>query len=141
MKLTNWLQKLLTVNKPQQILEKEKILKSDEVFLDTIESLKETIRVQNETITQLAVRPQPIVEKQVEYVTNPVDEELKLKVQQLNEERILLREQLNSLPNPNDINRYKDAYKSLLVFTFENLNPQTNFDPSHAKKYWEDLIK
>ena len=46
MKLINWLQK------PK--IQEEKILKSDEIFLDTIESLKETIRIQNETIAKLS---------------------------------------------------------------------------------------
>ena len=60
MKLINWLQK------PK--IQEEKILKSDEIFLDTIESLKETIRIQNETIAKLSGIQQLVVETKTQYV-------------------------------------------------------------------------
>ena len=57
MKLINWLQ---NHKKPLQQQE-EKLLKSDEIFLDTIESLKETIRIQNETINSLIIYEKMLV--------------------------------------------------------------------------------
>ena len=137
MKLINWLQK---PNKHLQSQE-EKLLKSDEIFLDTIESLKETIRIQNETIAKLSAIQQFVVETKTQYVPNPIDEELKEKIQQLNEERRQLREQLNLATDLGEIERIKGAYQSLLAFTFQNLRQQTDFDPAHAKNYCENLVK
>ena len=63
------------------------------------------------------------------------------KIQQLNEERRQLREQLNLATDLGEIERIKGAYQSLLAFTFQNLRQQTDFDPAHAKNYWENLVK
>jgi hypothetical protein len=137
MKLINWLQSHKKPLQPQE----EKVLKSDEIFLDTIESLKETIRIQNETIAKLSAIQQFVVETKTQYVPNPIDEELKEKIQQLNEERRQLREQLNLATDLGEIERIKGAYQSLLAFTFQNLRQQTDIDPAHAKNYWENLVK
>ena len=137
MKLINWLQSHKKPLQPQE----EKVLKSDEIFLDTIESLKETIRIQNETIAKLSAIQQFVVETKTQYVPNPIDEELKEKIQQLNEERRQLREQLNLATDLGEIERIKGAYQSLLAITFQNLRQQTDFDPAHAKNYWENLVK
>jgi hypothetical protein len=40
-----------------------------------------------------------------------------------------------------EIERIKGAYQSLLAFTFQNIKQQTDFDPAHAKNYWENLVK
>lgn len=129
MKLINWLQK----PKPQE----EKVLKSDEIFLDTIESLKETIRIQNETINSLITKPQTI-EKVIE---NPFNEQLKVQIEHLQGEKEILEKKIKELNNHAELERIKEAYNSLLVFCFQNLNPMTPFDPSHAKNYWENLVK
>lgn len=129
MKLINWLQK----PKPQE----EKVLKSDEIFLDTIESLKETIRIQNETINSLITKPQTI-EKVIE---NPFNEQLKVQIEHLQGEKEILEKKIKELNNHAELERIKEAYNSLLVFCFQNLNPMTPFDPAHAKNYWENLVK
>lgn len=129
MKLISWLQK----PKPQE----EKVLKSDEIFLDTIESLKETIRIQNETINSLIAKPQTI-EKIVE---NPFNEQLKSQIEYLKSEKEILENKVKNLANNTEVERLKEAYSNLLVFCFQNINPQTPFDPAHAKNYWENLVK
>ncbi len=48
---------------------------------------------------------------------------------------------LNHISESNDLKRTKEAYNSLLVFAFQNINPVTDFDPAHAKQHWENLIK
>jgi hypothetical protein len=133
MKLINWLQSHKTPLQPQE----EKVLKSDEIFLDTIESLKETIRIQNETISSLIAKPQAI-EKIVE---NPFNEQLKIQIEQLQSEKEILINKIQNSSNPVELERIKEAYNSLLVFCFQNLNPMTPFDPAHAKNYWENLVK
>ena len=82
MKLINWLQSHKKPLQPQE----EKVLKSDEIFLDTIESLKETIRIQNETINSLIAKPQAN-EKVIEH---PFNEQLKDKIEQLTNEKEIL---------------------------------------------------
>ena len=82
MKLINWLQSHKKPLQPQE----EKVLKSDQIFLDTIESLKETIRIQNETINSLITKPQT-VEKVIE---NPFNEQLKVQIEQLQSEKEIL---------------------------------------------------
>lgn len=129
MKLISWLQK----PKPQE----EKVLKSDEIFLDTIESLKETIRIQNETINSLIAKPQTI-EKIVE---NPFNEQLKSQIEQLQNEKEILENRIQKLNNNNELERIKESYNNLLHFCFQNINPMTPFDPAHAKNYWENLVK
>lgn len=133
MKLINWLQ---SHNKPHQPQE-EKILKSDEVFLDTIESLKETIRIQNETITSLVNKPQTI-EKIVE---NPFNEQLKGQIEKLQTEKEILEKKILELNSSAELERIREAYDNLLIFCFQNINPMTPFDPAHAKNYWENLVK
>jgi len=133
MKLINWLQSHKKPLQPQE----EKVLKSDEIFLDTIESLKETIRIQNETINSLITKPQT-VEKVIE---NPFNEQLKVQIEQLQSEKEILESKVKNLANNTETERLKEAYNSLLVFCFQNLNPMTPFDPSHAKNYWENLVK
>ena len=71
--------------------------------------------------TVLSAIQQFVVETKTQYVPNPIDEELKEKIQQLNEERRQLREQLNLATDLGEIERIKGAYQSLLVFTFQNL--------------------
>ena len=95
----------------------------------------------SETIAKLSGIQQLVVETKTQYVPNPIDEELKAKIQQLNEERIQLREQLKLATDLGEIERIKGAYQSLLVFTFQNIKQQTDFDPAHAKNYWENLVK
>jgi cell division protein FtsB len=129
MKLINWLQK------PK--IQEEKVLKSDEIFLDTIESLKETIRIQNETINSLIAKPQ-VIEKVIE---NPFNEQLKVEIEQLKSEKEFLEKKLKNLNNTEELKRVKEAYDNLLVFCFKNLNPMTPFDPSHAKDFYENLVK
>lgn len=129
MKLISWLQK----PKPQE----EKVLKSDEIFLDTIESLKETIRIQNETINSLIAKPQTI-EKIVE---NPFNEQLKSQIEQLQNEKEILENRIQKLNTNNELERVKESYNNLLHFCFQNINPMTPFDPAHAKNYWENLVK
>lgn len=133
MKLINWLQSHKKPLQPQE----EKVLKSDEIFLDTIESLKETIRIQNETINSLITKPQT-VEKVIE---NPFNEQLKVQIEQLQSEKEILESKIKNLANNTEVERLKEAYNSLLVFCFQNLNPMTPFDPAHAKNYWENLVK
>lgn len=122
--------------KPLQNQE-EKVLKSDEIFLDTIESLKETIRIQNETINSLIAKPQ-IVEKVIE---NPFNEQLKSQIEQLQNEKEILENRIQKLNHNDELERIKEAYNNLLYFCFQNINPMTPFDPAHAKNYWENLVK
>jgi len=129
MKLINWLQK------PKS--QEEKILKSDEIFLDTIESLKETIRIQNETINSLIAKPQ-VIEKVIEH---PINEQLKEQIKQLTSEKEILINKIKNSNNNDEVERLKESYNNLLYFCFQNLNPTTPFDPAHAKNYWENLVK
>lgn len=129
MKLINWLQK----PKPQE----EKVLKSDEIFLDTIESLKETIRIQNETINSLIAKPQ-VIEKVIEH---PINEQLKEQIELLKSEKEILISRIKNSNNNDEIERLKESYDNLLHFCFQNINPMTPFDPAHAKNYWENLVK
>ena len=133
MKLINWLQSHKKPLQPQE----EKVLKSDEIFLDTIESLKETIRIQNETINSLITKPQAI-EKVIEH---PFNEQLKDQIEQLTNEKEILENRIQKLNNNDELKRIKEAYNNLLVFCFKNLNPTTPFDPAHAKDFWENLVK
>jgi len=129
MKLINWLQK------PKS--QEEKILKSDEIFLDTIESLKETIRIQNETINSLIAKPQ-VIEKVIEH---PINEQLKEQIELLKSEKEILINKIKNSNNNDEIERLKEAYGNLLIFCFQNINPMTPFDPAHAKNYWENLVR
>ena len=129
MKLINWLQK------PKS--QEEKILKSDEIFLDTIESLKETIRIQNETINSLIAKPQ-VIEKVIEH---PINEQLKEQIKQLTSEKEILINKIKNSNNNDEVERLKEAYGNLLIFCFQNINPMTPFDPAHAKNYWENLVR
>jgi hypothetical protein len=56
----------------------------------------------------LSAIQQFVVETKTQYVPNPIDEELKEKIQQLNEERRQLREQLNLATDLGEIERIKE---------------------------------
>ena len=101
MKLINWLQSHKKPLQPQE----EKVLKSDEIFLDTIESLKETIRIQNETINSLIAKPQAI-EKVIEH---PFNEQLKDQIEQLTNEKEILENRIQKLNNNDELKRIKEA--------------------------------
>jgi TolA-binding protein len=93
----------------------------------------------------------------IEYVDSPFKEvkDLKKKVEDLQKENDYLHEQnkkleiinietntkLYNLIESDELRKTKEAYNSLLVFAFTNINPVTDFDPAHAKHYWENLVK
>ena len=66
---------------------------------------------------------------------------LKSQNEKLEEHKINLENRLKNVIESHDLKRTKEAYRSLLVFAFQNINPMTNFDPAHAKQHWENLIK
>jgi len=129
---------------PEQILPLHKITDSVKTVLNDklsrLESLEEKIEKLNYNI---------------ENVDSPFKEarDLKEKVEGLEYNNAYLRKQLeelelinanlnlNQISGNEELNKVKEAYKSLLVFTFTNINPITDFDPAHAKHYWENLIK
>jgi TolA-binding protein len=93
----------------------------------------------------------------IEHVDSPFKEvkDLKKKVEDLQKENDYLHEQnkkleiinietntkLYNLIESDELRKTKEAYNSLLVFAFTNINPVTDFDPAHAKNYWENLVK
>jgi hypothetical protein len=66
---------------------------------------------------------------------------LKSQNEKLEEHKINLENRLKNVIENHDLKRTKEAYRSLLVFAFNNINPVTSFDPAHAKQHWENLIK
>jgi hypothetical protein len=91
----------------------------------------------------------------IEHVDSPFKEvkDLKKKVETLEYDNKYISKQLQELEliNANlklnhvseneELKKVKEAYHSLIIFAFHNINPITDFDPAHAKQYWENLVK
>jgi predicted RNase H-like nuclease (RuvC/YqgF family) len=52
-----------------------------------------------------------------------------------------MENKIRSMIENDELKKTKDAYRALLVFAFNNMNPVTPFDPAHAKAHWENLIR
>jgi chaperonin cofactor prefoldin len=93
----------------------------------------------------------------IENVDSPFKEvkDLKKKIEVLEYDNDYLRSQnekleknikgmevkLKSIIENDELKEVKRQYRALLVFTFNNMNPVTPFDPAQAKAHWESLVR
>ena len=136
MNLKNWFQKIVT-NKITSIIENS----FDEKLLH-LEWLEEKLDKLNENIENVNSSFKEVQDlKKKVLVLEQDNDYLKSQNKKLEEHKINLENKFKQGSENNELKRTKEAYGSLLIFTFQNINPVTDFDPAHAKQYWENLIK
>ena len=138
-------------------------LEQNNITPDRILPLKKITNVIEETLDEKLSRLEGLEEKldtlnnSIENVDSPFKEvkDLKKKIEVLDYDNDYLKRQnqeyqakivelenrIKQIIESDELRRTKEAYHALLAFTFVNINPVTDFDPAHARKYWQDLVK
>jgi prefoldin subunit 5 len=138
------------------------LLEQNNITPDRILPLSKITNVIEKTLDDKLSRLEGLEEKldklngSIENVDSPFKEvkDLKKKIEVLDYDNSYLKSQNEKLEQTitdydrriqqvvtnNDLIKTREAYRSLLVFAFQNINPVTDFDPAHARNYWENLI-
>ena len=130
MNLIKWLSPPKPTKVNEEVIEIPVVkVNTEEILIETISQLNKVIDTQKDIIDSLKEK-----NSQIDHIEKLINTDLQNKFH-------LIEEKLKDSSEGRELAKVKEAYHALLTFAFVNINPVTDFDPAHARKYWQDLVK
>ena len=131
---------------PERIIPLQKITGAIEEVIDgklgRLEFLEEKLDKLNHSIENVDSPFKEVkdLKKKIEILEYD-NEYLRSKNERLEKNIDGMETKIKNMIENDELKKTKEAYRALLVFAFNNMNPVTSFDPAQAKVHWESLVR